>query len=100
MTNQLLPMGSVVSLNESKKKLMIVGILMRNEENETIYDYMGIPFPEGYIDDETMFLFFHKDIQDIHFLGYINAEAQAYRVELTKELIKQGVITAVNQDEG
>lgn len=88
----LLPLGSVITLNGAEKKLMITGVLVENEGNGKVYDYIGIPFPEGYLDAEHMFLFMHKDIQDVNFLGYINAEAQAFRVQLFKAMEEQGVI--------
>lgn len=92
MMNQLLPVGSVITLTGAEKKLMIVGIAVQKEDEERIYDYIGVPFPEGYIDDETMFLFSHKDIAEMHFLGYVNAEAQLYRADLHKNMVESGII--------
>lgn len=67
---------------------MIIGLSVKVEETNTVYDYIGLPFPEGYIDSEKMFLFYAKDIKDVHFLGYVNAETQLhlrdYAVHLEK----------------
>ena len=38
------------------------GLVVHDEQTNTTYDYIGEPFPEGYIDAETMFLFQHEDI--------------------------------------
>lgn len=93
MEMNLLPLGSVVTLKDAKKKLMVMGVLVKNEETGSMFDYIGIPFPEGYLDAETMFLFMHKDIQDIHFLGFINAESQGFRSALIKELKEKNIIS-------
>lgn len=97
MQTQLLPIGSVITLKDAEKKLMIIGLFARNEESGDDYDYMGIPYPEGFIDAETLFLFMHKDIGEIHFLGYINAEHQAFRAELTKVLEEKGIIRKADE---
>ena len=58
MAKQLLPNGSVVTLKGATKKLMTIGIEVEMEGDEKTYDYIAIPYPEGYIDSETMFLFY------------------------------------------
>lgn len=88
----LLPVGSVVALKGATKKIMIIGIAVNNESSGTMYDYIGVPFPEGYIDSETMFLFMHEDIEKIEFLGFVNAEAQGFRAALSKQMELQGIV--------
>ena len=63
MAKQLLPNGSVVTLKGATKKLMTIGIEVEMEGDEKTYDYIAIPYPEGYIDSETMFLFMQEDIE-------------------------------------
>lgn len=86
MIDKLLPIGSVVSLKEATRKLMIIGLSVKVKETNTTYDYIGLPFPEGFIDTEKMFLFFAKDIKDVHFLGYVNAETQLHMREYAVHL--------------
>lgn len=93
MVNQLLPVGSVITLKGASKKLLIVGITVERAEDRKVYDYIAVPFPEGYIDSETMFLFFHKDIEHVDYIGYVNAEAQTFRLEHAKQLKKEGIIS-------
>ena len=78
----LLPIGSVVTLKGATKSLMIIGTHQIDEEGQK-YDYISCIYPEGYIDSETFFLFSHEDIVDVKFVGYINAESQAY-IQLLK----------------
>ena len=68
MYKDLLPIGSVVALQGATRKLLIIGTIVHDEQTNTTYDYIGEPFPEGYIDAETMFLFQHEDIDSVHFL--------------------------------
>lgn len=78
MKNRFLPAGSVVSLDGAEKKLLIIGSAVERENDKNVYDYIGVPYPEGYVDSETMFLFMAKDIKEVHFIGYVNAEAQVF----------------------
>jgi hypothetical protein len=100
MNTQLYPIGTVVTLKEATKKLMIIGVLTADTSESKIYDYMGIPYPEGYLDAETMFLFMQDDISDVHFLGYINAEHQAFRAALAKDMEERGVIIRSEEKNG
>ena len=89
MYKDLLPIGSVVALQGATRKLLIIGTIVHDEQTNTTYDYIGEPFPEGYIDAETMFLFQHEDIDSVHFLGHINAEVQSYQASVREELEKR-----------
>lgn len=55
----LLPIGSVVTLKGGTKKLAIMGILVGNKDAS--YDYIAVPSPEGFIDEEHTYLFNHED---------------------------------------
>lgn len=92
MKSQFLPVGSVVTLKGAQKKLTVIGSSVKRNEDDKIYDYIGLPYPEGYIDSETMFLFMAEDIEEINFLGYINAEAQAFHVKYEEHLKENGLI--------
>jgi len=73
--NKLLPIGSVVLLKAGVKKLMIIGIKqIKTDENDKEFDYIGVLYPEGFLGNETNFLFNHDDINDIIFTGYSNPE--------------------------
>ena len=82
MAKQLLPNGSVVTLKGATKKLMTIGVEVEMEGDEKTYDYIAIPYPEGYIDSETMFLFMQEDIENVSFVGFVDAEMQIFRTAL------------------
>ena len=82
---KLFPIGSVVKVKEASKKMMIVGILQVSEKKE--YDYMAVLYPEGYMTEKHLYLFNHEDIEEVCFLGYMNAEYQIFKSSLV-EVIK------------
>ena len=76
---ELLPIGSVVLLKNGIKKLMIIGIMpIFLEHPERRYDYIAVPYPEGFIGNEMNFLFKHEDITDVISRGYANSEWEEF----------------------
>lgn len=75
--DKLLPVGSVVRLKGGKRKLVIMGILQfDSEKKDKLYDYLGVPYPEGYMGQGSGFLFYHKDIEQFFFRGYEDEERE------------------------
>ena len=81
----LLPIGSVVTLTDATKKIMIIGTDVKLEDDDTIYNYVGVPFPEGYIGSEVLFLFQNDDIENVDFVGFVNSEVQIYITQTENE---------------
>ena len=75
---QLLPIGSVVLLKNGKKKIMIIGIKQTDLTTNTVYDYLAIPYPEGFVSQECMFFVNHEAIQEISFRGYDDDERKQF----------------------
>lgn len=76
----LLPIGSVVLVGNSKKKVMIVGLCQKGGSDEVkLWDYAGVIFPEGYLDQNKLFLFNNDQITQIYALGYQDAEQMAFK---------------------
>jgi len=59
MFKELLPIGSVVLLKGGIKKIMVTGIKPVSKDDddgtEQEYDYIGVIYPEGYLNDEFNF---------------------------------------------
>jgi hypothetical protein len=77
-----LPLGSVVVLNNGEKKLMIFGRCQKDTANDRVFDYVGVPYPEGNIMAKATFLFNHEDIAWIHYLGFADEEEEAWADKL------------------
>lgn len=80
---ELLPIGSVVLLEEGTKKLMIYGVKQIDEGSGKEYDYIGVIYPEGNLGNETQFLFNHENIVQVFFRGYEDGERNNFIERLT-----------------
>lgn len=78
MFTGLLPIGSVVVIGDSKKKVMIIGVCQKSTDGR-IFDYCGVVYPEGFLDPQKMFLFNNEQISHITALGYQDDEQLAFK---------------------
>ncbi len=81
---ELLPLGSIVVLNNGYKKLMVIGRKQLQGVEEKLWDYMGILYPEGYLGEGYTFLFNHSDINHVIFEGYTDLEEDAFKLALKR----------------
>lgn len=79
---KLLPIGSVVKLQNGEKRLMIFGVKQTDNDSGIEYDYIGVVYPEGNLGPEVQFLFNHENIEEVFFRGYEDEE----RVEFVGKL--------------
>lgn len=75
-----LPIGSVVLLRSAIKKVMVTGMMPRVSQDGEFrqYDYIGVLYPEGFIDTDSMVLFDHDMVNDVIFKGYDNPERREF----------------------
>jgi hypothetical protein len=91
MKEKFLPIGTVVLLKEGTKRLMITGYCMAAPENpNTIFDYAGCLFPEGFILDQKVALFNHGEIEKIDHLGLEDEEQKEF-IKKLKEIIEEQI---------
>ena len=96
---EYLPVGSVVLLEGGKKKTIIMGILQMDAETpERVYDYLGVPYPEGYLGQGSSYLFAHSDIAQLVYCGYNDAARQGFMQSI--DALCQSVKTAINEKDG
>ena len=81
--NKLLPIGSVVLLEDGEKRLMIYGVKQTEQETEEEYDYIGVVYPEGNMGQGTQFLFNHDQIKKVYHRGYEDEERKDFIEKLT-----------------
>ena len=89
--NGLLPIGSVVLLKESNKRLMIIGVCQQEQSAENdlrIWDYVGSLYPEGYLGPDKTYLFNGNQIERIFALGYQDQEQFAFKIKADAALDK------------
>ncbi|WEV56408.1 DUF4176 domain-containing protein [Ligilactobacillus acidipiscis] len=77
--NILLPLGSIVYLEEGTVKLMVVGrgAVFDDDGSDKYSDYVGVEYPSG-IDPENALFFNNEDIDKVVFRGYEDEEEQRY----------------------
>ncbi len=87
MFTGVLPIGSVVLLKDSTKKLMIIGFAQVSASNpERIYDYVGCVFPEGFLGPDQTYLFDSCQIEKIFAVGYQDEEQMAFKTKVDAAL--------------
>ena len=66
-----LPVGSVCTLGSTNKKYVIAGYFsLEYNSSVKMYDYVGIPYPEGLLLHNKIISFNHEDILKVDFFGY------------------------------
>ena len=93
--NGFLPLGSVVLLNGSDKRMQIVGQIQADAATLEVYDYAAIPFPEGYIDENQLAMFQHEEIRLICAVGHLDDGVWAFLEDRRKlrEKLRDGSVT-------
>ena len=76
-TEKFLPIGSVVMLENSTKRLMITGVKQAQEDG-TEWDYCGCLFPEGMMSSDEFYLFNTNQIETLFFIGLQDGESLAF----------------------
>lgn len=84
---KILPIGTVVTLNNGEQKLMIISRfpLYNNEGEIGYFDYAGCLYPQGQVNQENYF-FNEGDIQEIHFTGYVSEEEEQLKAKFEDEM--------------
>jgi len=81
MEDKLYPLGSIVYLEDSTDKVMIIsrGVVFEDEEKgDQLADYMGCLYPEGLDIDETIF-FNHENISHVVFEGFVDTDEMRFQ---------------------
>ena len=99
--SDLLPVGSVVLLKNAQKKIVVIGLMpVKHTESgqDVTYDYIGVPYPEGYIGQESAMLFNHESIEEMTFIGYSDNE-RAIMIEAIQKLVDKTAETINNRND-
>ncbi len=82
MYKNMLPIGSIIRTEGAERKLMVIGRVVTTEENDMIYDYVGVPYPEGINDSDKMYFFNRDQIEELLFIGFQDQEALLFQSEV------------------
>lgn len=73
----LIPIGSILSLKDIEKKVMITGYIFDDKS-----DYLGVLWPIGDYSDDSKLTFTIDDIKRIYFRGYEGKEIEIIKNRL------------------
>lgn len=80
-SKKLLPLGSVVYLEEGTQKLIVVGrgaiFDDPDTDSQVFADYMGVLYPQG-LQTNSTFFFQHENIDKVIFEGYRDEEESRF----------------------
>ena len=80
------PIGTVVLLKESERRVMIVGLRSQEAGTDKIWDYCGCLYPEGIIDSNNLFLFDQEQIEVLFFIGFQDGESMQFLEAVNKSV--------------
>ena len=95
---KLLPVGSVVLLQNGQKKLMIIGIKPVDTTNNAMYDYLAVPYPEGFVKDNLTFFVNHDKIDKVIARGYEDEEREDF-INRLEEYYNNRYVTKFKSDQ-
>lgn len=75
---KFLPIGSVVLLKNSQKRIMIVGVKQKQVDSEKVWDYRACLYPEGILNPDRLYLFDSEQIERLYFIGFQDGEGLAF----------------------
>lgn len=81
---KFLPIGSVVLLKESQKRIMIVGVKQKQVDSDKVWDYSACLYPEGILNPDKLFLFDNEQIERLYFVGLQDGEGLAFLERLSQ----------------
>ena len=100
MYERFLPIGTVVVLKNSEKKLVITTYLPITNE-KTMFDYGSCTFPEGVIETSVGTTFNHEDIKEVVHMGLVNDEQKEFNqvLKTNADKLKQKYSEEMNKNE-
>ncbi|ADK03984.1 TPA: DUF4176 domain-containing protein [Bacillus anthracis] len=78
-----LPIGTVVKLEEIEQFVMIIGRMVVSADKRD-FDYVGVPYPVGYLGDEKVLCFNHDKIVEEMHRGYMTESELVLREKLVE----------------
>ncbi len=91
-----LPLGSVVRVDDSEQKIMIIGRNQRDAYDPNIsYEYSAVLYPQGLMNPEENLLLNLNQVKQIYYLGYSDNQNKQFE-EFLNEYIKENNISFDN----
>ena len=99
MTDELLPVGSIVRIRFSKLKYMIVGYYVNDIETKERYDYVAVNYPIGLLSVDDVAGFSADYVKKVLHRGLETENSKKFLTDLKREVEKAKVNNTVVQKE-
>ncbi|MED0992022.1 DUF4176 domain-containing protein [Bacillus nitratireducens] len=80
---KLFPIGTIVKLEEVEPIIMIIGRMVVSADKRD-FDYIGVPYPVGYLGEEKVLCFNHDKIMEEMHRGYMTESELVLREKLVE----------------
>ncbi len=89
MGNKFYPLGTIVIVKGSVKKLMLIGrgVVTTIKGQQKYFDYVACTYPEGLV-GETVLYVNHEDIEEIIYKGFQDEDDQRMQENLKEQIAK------------
>ncbi|MBQ9644271.1 MAG: DUF4176 domain-containing protein [Lachnospiraceae bacterium] len=77
--DSLLPIGSVVKVQDFDPLLLVIGSNVSDPVSGRVYDYCACIYPAGYISEDQIVSFDHAAIEEIYAVGYLDEESRTFQ---------------------
>ena len=89
MREKFLPLGTVCMLENATKAVMIIGYYTAAEgNNNKIFDYTSVLYPEGLMTSDQIGFFNHSQIKEVVNEGFKNTAAETF-IANVKNFVKE-----------
>lgn len=84
----LFPVGTIIKVKDEEKRFMIMGILQQAKKEDIVkkFDYIAVPYPEGYLDPSSVVMLNQENIEEIVYYGFVDFERQVFMANVISKL--------------
>lgn len=88
-----LPLGTVVSVDDSGQKVMIIGRIQQDANHpENKCEYSAVLYPQGLLNPEENYMFNFSQVKQIHFLGFSNEDNEMFEKQLDQYIEENNIV--------
>ncbi len=88
--SELLPIGTVVTLNTVKEDISLMIIGYYPQQHGITYDYTAVIYPDGLLSDQNIFMFHTANIKEVLYEGLIDDNCKELLAILPEIMEVQG----------
>lgn len=92
-TIKWLPLGTVVRVDDSDQKVMIIGRIQQDRNNPDIkYEYSAVLYPQGLVNPKENYMFNLNQVRQIYYLGFSNNDNVIFEEHMNQYLEDNNIV--------